>query len=151
MRGAQVRGRSFHLRFFLVLLTQLQISQKRSGRDRPLTCAISLYSVRGRSVGKRMTSRMEVEPVISMTTRSMPMPSPPAGGMSIPRHLGNPHPSMCASASPLARFSTCCIKRHPLVNGVIQLRKGVGNFALHNKSLKAVSKLRMLAIAFGQR
>lgn len=31
--------------------------------------------------GKRMTSRMELAPVSSMTRRSMPMPMPPALGM----------------------------------------------------------------------
>ena len=35
----------------------------------------------GRSSGNRMTSRMDFEPVRSMVRRSMPMPSPPVGGM----------------------------------------------------------------------
>ena len=39
----------------------------------------------GRSRGKRMTSRMEGESVRSITSRSMPMPSPAAGGMPCSR------------------------------------------------------------------
>ena len=35
----------------------------------------------GRSSGNRITSRMEREPVRIMVRRSMPMPSPPVGGM----------------------------------------------------------------------
>ena len=35
----------------------------------------------GRSCGKRMTSRMEVEPVSIIVSRSIPMPSPPVGGI----------------------------------------------------------------------
>ncbi len=35
----------------------------------------------GRSSGKRITSRMEREPVRIMVKRSIPMPSPPVGGM----------------------------------------------------------------------
>jgi len=35
----------------------------------------------GRNKGKRMTSRMERESVSNMVRRSMPMPSPPVGGM----------------------------------------------------------------------
>src|SRR5690606_4353976 len=34
----------------------------------------------GRMCGKRITSRMEGESVRSITSRSMPIPSPPAGG-----------------------------------------------------------------------
>ena len=34
----------------------------------------------GRSSGKRMTSRMDWLPVRSMTSRSIPSPSPPVGG-----------------------------------------------------------------------
>ncbi len=34
----------------------------------------------GRSVGKRMTSRIVAAPEISMTSRSIPIPSPPVGG-----------------------------------------------------------------------
>jgi len=60
-------------------------------RDRPFLGAImnragglnDLYSsdFSGRSKGNRMTSRMERESVSSMVSRSMPMPSPPVGGM----------------------------------------------------------------------
>src|SRR5262249_49396275 len=35
----------------------------------------------GRSCGKRITSRIEVAPVSSMTRRSMPIPAPAVGGM----------------------------------------------------------------------
>src|SRR2546427_2101673 len=35
----------------------------------------------GRRCGKRITSRIEVAPVSSMTRRSMPMPSPAVGGI----------------------------------------------------------------------
>uniref|UniRef100_E6QIH1 Uncharacterized protein n=1 Tax=mine drainage metagenome TaxID=410659 RepID=E6QIH1_9ZZZZ len=43
-----------------------------------LSDALSCFS--GRSSGKRMTSRMDLEPVSSMVRRSMPMPSPAVGG-----------------------------------------------------------------------
>ena len=39
-----------------------------------------LAGYRGRKVGKVMTSRIEGLSVSSMTSRSMPMPSPPQGG-----------------------------------------------------------------------
>ena len=39
----------------------------------------------GRSVGKRMTSRIESTLASSITSRSMPMPSPPVGGMPYSR------------------------------------------------------------------
>ena len=48
-----------------------------SSRMRP----ISSIGPSGRSSGKRITSRMDRELVRIMVNRSMPMPSPPAGGM----------------------------------------------------------------------
>ena len=35
----------------------------------------------GRNSGKRITSRIDFDPVSSMVSRSMPIPSPPVGGM----------------------------------------------------------------------
>src|SRR5439155_4343279 len=35
----------------------------------------------GRSVGKRMTSRIDTSPARTITRRSMPSPNPPVGGM----------------------------------------------------------------------
>src|SRR5438067_2497091 len=43
--------------------------------------ASGMSSFAGRSSGKRITSRMERESVSNMVRRSMPMPSPPAGGI----------------------------------------------------------------------
>ena len=42
---------------------------------------VRAYSGSGRSKGKRITSRIVCELVNSITSRSMPIPSPPAGGM----------------------------------------------------------------------
>ena len=39
-----------------------------------------LVPYRGRKVGKAMTSRIDGLSVSSMTSRSIPMPSPPQGG-----------------------------------------------------------------------
>ncbi len=50
-------------------------------RSRLRRFSTSPPSPSGRSKGKRMTSRMDFELVISMVRRSMPIPSPPAGGI----------------------------------------------------------------------
>ena len=46
-----------------------------------VSAASSVAGFSGRSNGKRITSRMVCESVSSMQRRSMPMPTPPAGGM----------------------------------------------------------------------
>ncbi|GAA5508831.1 hypothetical protein Rcae01_04300 [Novipirellula caenicola] len=43
---------------------------------------IAYSLVSGRRTGNRITSRIERCPVNNITKRSMPMPSPPAGGMA---------------------------------------------------------------------
>ena len=45
-----------------------------------MAAACSGAAQRGRSVGKAITSRIDGLSVNSMTSRSMPMPSPPHGG-----------------------------------------------------------------------
>ena len=50
------------------------------GASAGFSALLASVSPRGFMVGKRMTSRMESEPVSSMTQRSMPMPRPPVGG-----------------------------------------------------------------------
>ena len=53
------------------------IAQGRLGLRARATCSAACS---GRSVGKSTTSRMDVVSVSSMTSRSMPMPSPTVGG-----------------------------------------------------------------------
>ena len=65
----------------------------------------------GFMVGNRMTSRMEVLPVSSMTHRSMPMPMPPVGGIPYSSALMKSSSIMPASSSPRSRCSTCFSKR----------------------------------------
>ena len=71
----------------------------------------AFWESRGFIVGKSMTSRMESQPVRSMTQRSMPMPRPPVGGMPYSRAFMKSLSIMPASSSPLARSSTCFSKR----------------------------------------
>ena len=52
---------------------------------RPTPCRHVIYITSGRSVGKRMTSLIESTPASSIATRSIPMPSPPVGGMPYSR------------------------------------------------------------------
>ena len=58
----------------------------RCTNNRPVEKSAGLNTAyRGRSVGKRMTSRMCVWSVRSMTSRSTPMPRPPVGGIPYSR------------------------------------------------------------------
>ena len=57
-----------------------------SGPSRQALNRIVLAAIRpqpsGRKTGKRITSRIDFVPVSNMTSRSIPIPSPPAGGMA---------------------------------------------------------------------
>jgi hypothetical protein len=53
---------------------------RRGSAARRTTRGVSL-ACSGRMVGNRMTSRIDGWSVSSMTSRSMPMPTPPVGGM----------------------------------------------------------------------
>jgi len=46
----------------------------------PVPCSFFSDSCSFRIRGKRITSRMDLEPVSNITSLSMPMPSPPVGG-----------------------------------------------------------------------
>ena len=82
----------------------------------PFTAAFSaLFSARFGSrvfiVGKRMTSRMVLEFVSSITQRSMPIPMPPVGGMPYSKAVRKSSSSISASSSPRSRCSACLTKR----------------------------------------
>lgn len=53
----------------------------RKARLDPIYGPLGVVYRSGLSWGKRMTSRIESTPSRSIASRSMPMPSPPAGGM----------------------------------------------------------------------
>ena len=61
--------------------------QRTAVEPKQVTAGLDVLShgASGRSMGKRITSRIEAEFVRSMTRRSMPMPSPPAGGIPCSR------------------------------------------------------------------
>ena len=61
----------------------------------------------GRIVGKAMTSRIDGLLVKSITSRSMPMPSPPAGGMPYSSASTKSASRCCASSSPFSRSFIC--------------------------------------------
>src|SRR5205807_3906884 len=65
----------------------------------------------GRIVGKSSTSRMLILPVSTITSRSTPTPSPPAGGM--PTSIASRKSSSMGgiSAAPAARSCACSSKR----------------------------------------
>src|SRR6266446_2711416 len=60
--------------------------------------------------GKRITSRMDRESVSSMTSRSMPTPTPPVGGIPISSARRKSESRTCASSSPRSRSFPCCSK-----------------------------------------
>jgi tetratricopeptide (TPR) repeat protein len=64
----------------------------------------------GRRRGNRMVSRIDA-PVSSMSSRSTPMPIPPAGGMPYSIALRNASSRSIASGSPLAASSDCSTSR----------------------------------------
>ena len=67
------------------LLGRAQTGQQAQGSARGQRRAGNRHFASGLRCGKRMTSRMEGESVSSMIRRSMPRPSPPAGGMPYSR------------------------------------------------------------------
>src|SRR5205814_10444662 len=71
----------------------------------------------GRSIGNRITSRMFVWSARIMSRRSIPMPTPPAGGMPYSSARRKSSSSCCASASPAARSAACCSKRRRCSSG----------------------------------
>src|SRR3990170_3180011 len=58
--------------------------------------------------GKRITSRMEVWPVSAITSRSMPRPRPPQGGIPYSSAVRNSSSASSTSSSPAARSRACC-------------------------------------------
>lgn len=89
--------------------------------DRALNPAHS----RGRCSGNRITSRIEETLARSMTSRSMPIPSPPAGGMPYSSATIKSSSYMCASSSPACRFSSCFKKRSPWSSGSLSSEKAL--------------------------
>src|SRR3990170_4834218 len=57
--------------------------------------------------GNRITSRMDVWPVRAITSRSMPMPRPPQGGMPYSSAVRNSSSASSTSSSPAARSRAC--------------------------------------------
>src|SRR5207249_2142416 len=94
----------------------------------------------GRSCGKRITSRMDVWLVSSMTSRSMPIPSPAVGGMPCSSARRKSSSRRWASRSPLARSAICASQR---------LRWSMGSFS--SATALAISRLACRAKPSGDR
>ena len=69
---------------------------------RAFKLAMSQPSVRSRSAGNRITSRIDGEPVIAITSRSMPMPSPAVGGIPCSSATRKSSSASSTSSSPAA-------------------------------------------------
>ena len=94
--------------------------------------------------GNRMTSRMELEPVSSMTSRSMPMPSPAAGGMPYSSARMKSSSIWCASSSPASRSRHLFLEPLLLVDGVVQFGKGIRQFPADDEQFEALDKGRIV-------
>ena len=64
-----------------------------------------------------MTSRIEGESVKSIASRSMPIPSPPAGGIPYSIARTKSWSKRCASWSPSSRAASCWRKRSAWASG----------------------------------
>src|SRR5256886_17388039 len=71
----------------------------------------------GRSMGKRITSRIFVWSARIIVSRSTPNPTPPAGGMPYSNARRKSSSSCWASTSPAARKTPCCSKRRRCSSG----------------------------------
>ena len=87
--------------------------------------------------GKRMTSRIEACPVSSMTSRSMPMPSPAGGRHAVLEGADVVLVHRWASSSPCLAFRELLLEALPLVDGIVQLGEGVRE--LHARRCRARS------------
>ncbi len=105
----------------------------------------------GRSVGKRITSRIEGLPVTSMTSRSTPMPRPPVGGIpySSAADVVEVDVARLRISGPLQRgfgLESC-----ELVDRIIQLAVGVREFVTVDDELEPLDQRRIVAVSTGQR
>mmetsp|Transcript_461 Transcript_461/g.935 ORF Transcript_461/g.935 Transcript_461/m.935 type:complete len:221 (+) Transcript_461:110-772(+) len=83
-----------------------------------------------------MTSLMEAESVSSMMSRSMPMPSPPVGGMPCSSAVRNSSSTSHASRSPASFFAACASKRRRWSSGSVSSEKALASSLPTTKSSK---------------
>lgn len=94
-------------------------------------------------VGNSSTSRMEVCPVSSMTSRSTPMPSPPwrhpvfQRGEEVLVHI-------VGLVVPRRLQGRLGLEAFPLIDGIVKLGEGVGMFPPQNKQLEPLGILGIL-------
>ena len=96
-----------------------------------------------RMCGKSSTSRMDAESVSSMTSRSMPMPRPPAGGMPYSMGAEVVLVEPIASSSPASLAVHLRLEALALVDGIDELGEGVGVLAAEDDELEALGELRL--------
>ena len=93
--------------------------------------------------GNRITSRIEGCPVISMTRRSTPMPSPPVGGMpysSARTIVGVEGLCLVVARGALASL---VLEARPLLVGVVELAERVGHFPAVDEQLEPFGQRRI--------
>ena len=90
----------------------------------------------GLSCGNKITSRMEVELVKSITSRSIPIPSPPAGG--IPYSRAQRKSSSTVLSVPITYF--CFVRRSRCSNGSFKSENAFATSSCPTKSSKRSTK-----------
>src|SRR2546429_4932293 len=95
----------------------------------------------GRSIGNRITSRMFVWSARIMSSRSIPMPTPPVGGMPYSSARRKSSSSCCASESPAARRRACCSNRRRCSSGSLSSLKA---FAISRFWMKSSQRSTLL-------
>ena len=110
----------------------------------------SLRRTGGRRRGKRMTSRMEREPVRSMVRRSMPMPSPPVGGQAVAEGADVVFVHGVGFVVAAGFLFELGFEAEALLDGVVEFGEGVADFEAADVELEALDPVGLVGLLLGE-